>query len=176
MQFFKLINALGKLGTGILAVLFSFLIFNQYFFTYGDQLQRLEQLYEAQSITHVVLDTNYKEVDVTIKGIDVNFYEVQYSYEVGGSEYSGSYKFDEEEDIFDEDHQVYYLPEDPATHQLNLEAELEEARENNSSSFGLFLGIGILLFGIYMIYLGQKKFKENRRESKKNKDDFGMEF
>lgn len=173
MRFFRLFDALGKLGTGIIALLIGFFSFNQYFFTEGEELERLETLYAANSLASVKIDSSYREVDVTIKGIDVEYYEVSYSFEVNGQEYEDKYSFDDEEDIFSQEYQVHYLPDDPSINQLNLAPELAEAREDNNSTIGLYIGIGALLFGALMIYLGQKKFRENMRRKRREEEEEG---
>lgn len=161
MRFFRLFDALAKMGTGLIAILVSFIAFDNHFFETPENLENYEKLYAAQATSPAVLDLDYEDIEFSLKGIEVETYSVDYSYEVAGKKYTGNYYFDSEEEISSQEHLVYYLPESPEVHQLMLEKELDKARKDASSNMDLYLGLGAILFAILMIFLGIRKFKKN---------------
>ncbi len=138
------------IGIGSLA--FGFFGLHLYFAGDEKQLSKIEILKSEGQTTSAVLDTMVLEMKV--KGITI--YSLGYNFEVNGSPYKGTYSFNNYDDLDSLTGEVTYLPSDPEISSININAELAEAKkrlaQNESSSLGLWVGIGFILFGLFNLY------------------------
>ncbi len=150
----KYILGILRLLFGIGAIVVGSVGLQQHFGGYEKDLARLERLSNEGQKVFAEIDTSVLEIKV--KGIKT--YHLTYQYEVNGKTYKEQYSFGDFEELNSLNGEVTYLPSDPEISSLNLFVELEKARkeyaEDKDSSFGLWLGIGLLLFGLFHLVRG----------------------
>ncbi|MGH1432821.1 MAG: hypothetical protein ACRBG0_00010 [Lewinella sp.] len=126
------------------------------YFGGGSQEKRsnLEQLVAQGEETIGFLKNEYTEKTVKIARIPVTTYEVGYTFQVDGKEYSGLKTLNDpptEPTI-----SVKYLPSDPMVNAASPEAELASLDEYEGGTSTLLIGLGLILAGLG---LGFYRFK-----------------
>ena len=117
-----------------------------YFTGNSSEITEIEKLQESGVKTTAYLEDEYFEIN-GIKTID-------YSFNVSGTPYEGSYEFKSEKEISSQEVEVFYLEEDPKINGINLETQLGRAKQEGKSTFYLIFGILFGLGGIFLIYAG----------------------
>ena len=143
---------------GVGALVVGLVGLQQYFGGAEKELARLEKLKKEGHNTIAWLDTMVLELK--IKGVKT--YSLAYKFEVEGKPYKGSYHFNDYDALDSLTGIVTYLPSDPTISSLDINTKLAKAKKNvaeyESSSLGLWLGIGLLLFGLFQLFRAYRKF------------------
>lgn len=152
------ISGLISLLFGVGAIVVGIFGLQQYFGGAEKELARIEKLKNEGQITIAELDTMVLEIKIK----RIKTYSLAYKFEVEGKPYKGSYHFNDYNALDSLTGMVTYLPSNPTISSLNINAEHAKANENvtenESSSLGLWLGIGLLLFGLFQLFMAYRKF------------------
>jgi uncharacterized protein (UPF0335 family) len=105
------------------------------------KVKKLELLIKEGKTVTAVYDSVYSEVK--IKGVKVK--SIKYFYAVDGKNYEGKHYFKEEptESVV----AVKYLPSEPSFNEIDPEAELKEAKEDQDSKADLYVGLVLIVVG-----------------------------
>ncbi|HZV68543.1 MAG TPA: hypothetical protein VFG10_03335 [Saprospiraceae bacterium] len=158
--FISLIIGIGAIVIGIFGL-------NQYFGGDERKLHKMEKLKSEGQITIAEIDTLVLEI--TIKRMKT--YSLGYKFEADGKQYKGSFAFGSYDALDSLTPVVTYLPSNPKINALDIDGVLSKAKKevayNESSSAGLWVGIGLILFGQFNLYRAYRRFtyKEPPRSS-----------
>ncbi|GAA3524169.1 hypothetical protein GCM10022393_43480 [Aquimarina addita] len=122
-----------------------------------DKMLKFEKLFNEGKKTTAYLNSEYKTV--TYNNRDLNINNIDYTYSVEGTEYSGTYFFDQVNTSESNTLTVYYLPEEPAFNAINVQKKLNNAKKNYEEKTGLWLSIGTLVVSILLLFSGIRKLK-----------------
>lgn len=151
-----------RMGTGLVVMFFAFIGFNKYFFENQEQFEKFQRLSSEGLSIVASTDGTYKETKYKIKGAEIELLSMQYTFDVGGSTYTGKAYIDHPDSVSTE-LTVKYLANHPEVNAANVKIELEKARENLESSTDLWLAIGAFLVSILIFIFGIRKFKKALR-------------
>ncbi|GAB2785316.1 hypothetical protein GCM10027275_32230 [Rhabdobacter roseus] len=130
-----------------------------------ESIASYEKLVANPVKTEAFLDNVYKERTIKVMGLPMKSYKMKYFFLVDGRTYEGTYTSNTSpEKTFIT---INYLAENPSTNAINPERVLQGLKDDESSNFNLYLGIGALLLGIF----GMLGSVQEIRDEKKAKEE-----
>lgn len=155
------------IGLSLVLFFFSFVLLKDYLIGNEAEIKKYEQLLVQGKETVAQLSKNYQEHSIKIKGVDIKSYQVRYVFEADGTQYSGKHRFDDLSYLnTHEEIPVFYLPHDPDLHEVELEAKLEKAKNQQARQSNLNFGLGCLLPGLLLFGFGLYKIKKAIRNKR----------
>lgn len=149
----KLLNLILPVFLLILGVQFTRDYFGN---TSKEKKNNLEQLISKGEETVAILNAEYKEKTIKIRGSRTKTYEVGYTFKVGDKEYSGLKTLNSPpaEPMM----KVTYLASNPLINAANPAEELASLTKLEGDGFALLLGLGLILAGLGLGFFRYKSF------------------
>lgn len=128
----------------------------------GEELkQKYEQLSNEGATTTAQLADQYKETTIKIAGIPIKLYEVEYTFSVLGDEFSGKKSLSGPPT--QAQMEVTYLPSDPDINAIQPQEELSQMLERSKSNTSLYIGLALLLVGLFIGIGRVKAFQQPKK-------------
>ena len=155
----KVIGLLLPLALIVIGIQFT----RDYFGDNGAELkQKYEQLIAEGATTRADLADQYKETTIKIAGLPIKLYEVEYTFDVLGDEFSGTKSL--KSPPIQAQMEVTYLPSDPDVNAINPQQELANVKDYENSSSTLYIGLALLLVGLLIGYNRVRAFQQPKTE------------
>jgi hypothetical protein len=154
-----IITGIIRLGVALVAIAFGSVGLSNYFGGNEADVEKYTQLVTEGETTMALLDSMYTETSVD----SITMYNIDYHFSIDGKDYTGNMDFEDPETIlpFVE---VTYLPSDPSVSSDDAPKALRKAQESTDSKSDLWLGLGAVLFGLFMAWRGISAFRSNGEE------------
>ncbi len=148
----KIISFLWNSIFAISVLIIAGMMLQDYFTANSAEISKLEQLKKEGQSTMGLFD------DAAISIGRNSSRSLTYRFSTDGKKYNGTYTFDsDKKEILSPNVEVTYLKENPEISSVFLEEELQEAYNYSESKVSLFLGIGMSLFGLALMYLNLRQ-------------------
>ena len=128
----------------------------------SEKISHLKQLIENPQKAQAKLDTIVTERTVKILGLPVKTYEANYYFTANYGYYKGLYKSSNPPNKAT--FEVSYLAEDPTINSIDPKADLAKLEEEQTSDFGLYLGLFFTFIGLISVLSFIQKRRAEKRE------------
>jgi hypothetical protein len=119
------------------------------------EVSNLKRLITNGIKTNATLNNEYKLETIKVLGVPTQYYTYTYSFFANGSIITGEYTFEKEQNVSSID--IKYLPENPSINSVNPLERIAFLTKAEGSNSALYIGLGLILIGIYLGYSAYKK-------------------